>query len=57
MYRWIMRLMIARGVRCLNAGDIGPLLSGYSKYAVLVFPGDHSWTGPLLPGLSTITRR
>ena len=45
MYGWIVRLMIARGVRRLNAGDIGPLLSGYSKEAVLVFPGDHSWGG------------
>lgn len=45
MFGWIVRLMIRRGVRHLNAGDIGPLLSSYSREAVLVFPGDHSWGG------------
>ena len=45
MFGLIARLMIARGLRRLNSGDIGPLLSGYAKNAVLMFPGDHSWGG------------
>ena len=34
-----------RGVRRLNAGDIGPMLSSFADDATLVFPGDHSWGG------------
>lgn len=37
--------MIRRGVRRINAGDIGPMLSSFADDAVLVFPGDHSWGG------------
>jgi ketosteroid isomerase-like protein len=37
--------MIRRGVRHMNAGDVGPMLSSYSRDAVLVFPGEHSWGG------------
>jgi ketosteroid isomerase-like protein len=42
---WIVALMIKRGVRRINAGDIGPMLSSFAEDAVLVFPGDHSWGG------------
>lgn len=45
MYGAIVRFMIRRGVRRVNAGDIGPMLSAFADNAVLVFPGDHSWSG------------
>lgn len=45
MFGWIVGLMIRRGVRRMNAGDVGPMLNGYSTDATLVFPGDHSWGG------------
>jgi ketosteroid isomerase-like protein len=45
MLGWIAGLMIRRGVRHVNAGDVGPMLSSYSRDAVLVFPGKHSWSG------------
>lgn len=35
-----------RDVRCLNAGDYGPLLAGYADDAVLHFnEGAHRWSG------------
>ena len=45
MFGWIVGLMIRRGVRRINDGDVGPMLSSYSSEAVDVFPGDHSWGG------------
>ena len=45
MFGWIVGLMIRRGVRRINAGDVGPMLSSYADDAVDVFPGDHSWGG------------
>lgn len=45
MFGWIVGQMIRRAVRHLNAGDIGPMLSSYSRDAVLIFPGAHSWGG------------
>ena len=45
MLSWLAGLMIRRSVRRLNAGNVGPMLSSYSKNAVLVFPGSHSWGG------------
>ena len=45
MYGWLVSKMIRRSVERMNAGDIGPTLANYSKDAVLVFPGDHSWGG------------
>lgn len=44
-YGWIVAFMIRRGVRRINAGDIGPMLSSFANDATLVFPGDHSWGG------------
>ena len=44
-YRWLVALLIRRGVRRINAGDIGPMLGGFAEDATLVFPGDHSWGG------------
>ena len=44
-YGWIVAMMIRRGVRRINAGDIGPMLSSFADDATLVFPGDHSWGG------------
>ena len=38
-------MMIRRGVRQINAGDIGPMLGSFADDATLVFPGDHSWGG------------
>jgi ketosteroid isomerase-like protein len=37
--------MIRRGIRHINAGDVCPMLSSYSRNAVLIFPGEHSWGG------------
>jgi ketosteroid isomerase-like protein len=45
MLGWATRWMIRRNVRRLNDGDYAPLLSGYTKDAVLVFPGENSWAG------------
>ena len=45
MLGWATRWMIRRNVRRLNDGDYRPLLSGYAKDAVLVFPGESSWSG------------
>jgi len=41
----IVSRLMRRGVRRLNAGDIGPMLSSFADDATLVFPGDHSWGG------------
>jgi len=43
MRAWIARRMIGRAIARLNAGDPGPILRNYSRDAVLVFPGSHSW--------------
>ena len=45
MYAWLVRFMIRRAVRRVNAGDIRPMLGSYADDATLVFPGDHSWGG------------
>ena len=45
MYKPLIRWMIRRNVRALNAGNAGPLAAGYSDDAVLVFPGNSSWGG------------
>jgi ketosteroid isomerase-like protein len=45
MYKATVRRMIRRNVRALAAGNPGPLISGYAKSAVLVFPGPSSWGG------------
>jgi len=45
MYKTAVRWMIRRNVAALRAGDPGPLLAGYSRDAVLVFPGPSSWGG------------
>jgi len=44
-YGWIVSMMIRRGVRRINAGDIRPMLGSFAEDAILVFPGDHSWSG------------
>jgi ketosteroid isomerase-like protein len=45
MYKWAVRWMIRRNVRALGRGDAGPLLASYADEAVLVFPGESSWSG------------
>jgi ketosteroid isomerase-like protein len=45
MYKTAVRWMIRRNVRALRNGDPGPLLAGYADEAVLVFPGNSSWSG------------
>ncbi len=45
MYKSAVRRMIRRNVEALRRGDPGPLLAGYADDAVLVFPGDSSWSG------------
>jgi len=44
-YGWIVAMLIRRGVRRINAGDIGPMLGSFAEDATLVFPGEHSWGG------------
>ena len=44
-YGWIVSVTIRRGVRRINAGDIGPMLSSFANDATLAFPGEHSWGG------------
>ena len=48
MYKLILRSMIRRAVRRLNARDIHPLLASYATSAKLVFPGRHSFAGEYL---------
>jgi ketosteroid isomerase-like protein len=43
MYKCAVRTMIRRNVRALASGDVRPLLGGYAKDGVLVFPGTSSW--------------
>ena len=45
MFGWLVNVMLRRSIGRVNAGDIGPMLSGYAKNAVSVFPGDSSWGG------------
>ncbi len=45
MYKWAVRWMIRRNIQALRRGDLGPLLAGYADDAVLVFPGNTSWSG------------
>jgi ketosteroid isomerase-like protein len=42
---WLAGLVLRRAIRRVNAGDIGPMLDGYAKEAVSVFPGENSWGG------------
>ena len=37
--------MIRRNIAALSTGDPRPLLAGYADDAVLVFPGQSSWSG------------
>jgi ketosteroid isomerase-like protein len=43
MYKSVVRWMIRRNIRALNAGDLVPVLAGFADDAVLVFPGHSSW--------------
>jgi hypothetical protein len=43
MYKWAVRRQIRRNITALAEGDIAPLLRGYARDAVLVFPGESSW--------------
>jgi len=45
MYKAAVRWVIRRNVRALRHGDPAPLLAGYAEDAVLVFPGQSSWSG------------
>jgi len=45
MLSWLAGVMLRRSIRRVNAGDIGPMLSGYAQDAVSVFPGENSWGG------------
>ena len=45
VFAWIVRLMIRRAVRQVNAGDVDAALRTYARDAVLVYPGRHSWAG------------
>ena len=45
MYKTAVRWMIRRGVRDLNAGNPDPQIAAYADDAVLVFPGNNTWSG------------
>jgi ketosteroid isomerase-like protein len=45
MHKWAVRRLIRRNARSLERGDPAPLLAGYARDAVLVFPGRSSWAG------------
>jgi ketosteroid isomerase-like protein len=45
MYKWAVRHLIRRNIEAMRRGDCAPLLSGYADNAVLVFPGQSSWSG------------
>lgn len=45
MYKSAVRRMIRRNVDALRRGDPAPVLAAYADDAVLVFPGDSSWSG------------
>jgi uncharacterized protein (TIGR02246 family) len=45
MYKAAVRWMIRRGVRDLNAGNPDPQIAAYADDAVLVFPGNNTWSG------------
>jgi ketosteroid isomerase-like protein len=45
VYKWAVRRQIRRNVDALGRGDPAPLLRGYADDAVLVFPGESSWSG------------
>ena len=45
MYKWAVRRQTRRNIEALGRGDHTPLLRGYTDDAVLVFPGDSSWSG------------
>jgi len=45
VYKLAVRRMIRRNVDALRRGDPAPLLATYAEDAVLVFPGDSSWSG------------
>jgi ketosteroid isomerase-like protein len=45
MYKSIVRWMIRRNICALRRGNPSPLLASYANDAVLVFPGQSSWSG------------
>ncbi|MEX2159320.1 MAG: nuclear transport factor 2 family protein [Dehalococcoidia bacterium] len=45
MFGWLAGVILRRSIARVNAGDVGPMLSGYAEDAVLVFPGENSWGG------------
>jgi ketosteroid isomerase-like protein len=45
MLSWLAGIVLRRSIRRVNEGDIGPMLNSYAKDAVLVFPGENSWSG------------
>jgi ketosteroid isomerase-like protein len=45
VYKAAVRWMIRRNIAVLTAGDPGPVLAGYADDAVLVFPGNSTWSG------------
>ena len=47
MYAWIVRFMIRRAYRQLNAGDVQGFLTAVADDARFVFPGRSSWGADL----------
>lgn len=45
MLSWLGGIVLRRAIRRINAGDAGPMLSSYAQDAVLIFPGESSWSG------------
>ena len=45
MVAWLAKEFLARNIRRLNAGDLGPILRLDADDVTMHFPGDSSWSG------------
>ena len=45
MYSWIVRQALRRLEKQLAGGEVDKLMGSYADDAVMVFPGDSSWSG------------
>ena len=43
MYAWLIGLVVRRGFRKLNAGDVSGALDAFASDAHFIFPGQHSF--------------
>jgi len=45
MYSWIVRRALLRLEKQMEAAEVDKLIGAYADDAVMVFPGDNSWSG------------